>query len=89
MGGMETGYVCIEKLRPRTTSPNHSVRLSMFYFPLIFYNTWVVTNYVERNESNCNGKPIISIELLKCFFRLFVIQMIRSEKQNYFLGYVG
>ena len=87
--GIETSYACIEKLRPRTTSPNHSVRLLMFYFPLIFYNTWIVTNCIARDESNCNNKPIISIELLKCFFRLFVIQMIRNEKQNYFLEYVG
>ena len=87
--GIETGYACIEKLRPRTTSPNHSVRLLMFYFPLIFYNTWIVTNCIKRDESNSNGKPIIPIELLKCFFRLFVIQMIRNEKQEYFLEYVG
>lgn len=87
--GIETGYACIEKLRPRTTSPNHSVRLLMFYFPLIFYNTWIITNCVQRDESKYNGKPIIPIELLKCFFRLFVIQMIRNEKQNYFLEYVG
>ncbi len=87
--GIETGYACIEKVRPRTTSPNHSVRLLMFYFPLIFYNTWIVTNYIIKDESNCNGKPTISIELLKCFFRLFVVQMIRNEKQDYFLEFVG
>ena len=87
--GIETGYACIEKLRPRTTSPNHSVRLLMFYFPLIFYNTWVVTNCIVEDESKYNSKPIISIEILKCFFRLFIIQMIRNEKENYFLEYVG
>lgn len=87
--GIETGYACIEKLRPRTTSPNHSVRLLMFYFPLIFYNTWVITNCIVEDKSKYNSKPIISIEILKCFFRLFIIQMIRDEKQNYFLEYVG
>lgn len=87
--GIETGYACIEKLRPRTTSPNHSVRLLMFYFPLIFYNTWIITNCIIQDESRHDGKPIIPIELLKCFFRLFVIQMIRNEKQDYFLEYVG
>lgn len=87
--GIETSYACIEKLRPRTTSPNHSVRLMMFYFPLIFYNTWIITNWITRDKSNYNYKPTIPIELLKCFFRLFVIQMIRNEKQNYFLEYVG
>ena len=87
--GIETGYACVEELRPRTTSPNHSVRLLMFYFPLIFYNAWVMTNCVLQDEPDANCKPIISIEMLKCFFRLFVIQMIRNEKENYFLEYVG
>ena len=49
-------------------------------FPRDVLQHMVVINYIIDGKSKNNGKSAIIMELLKCFFRLFVIQMIINEK---------
>ena len=36
--GIETGYACMERVRPRTSSRNDSIRILLMYLPLVVYN---------------------------------------------------
>lgn len=85
--GIETGYVGVEKFRPRTTSRNHSIRLLYFYYSLILFNAWIIANrHAAKDLSHIDTKPVISIELLKGIFRIMIIKNIQgNDNQNYFL----
>lgn len=84
--GIETGYACIGRFRPKTTSSNQSIRLLYFYYSLILYNAWIITNLIISEESDIqNYKPIISIETLKYFFVKMIVYYFRNNKNNYFL----
>ncbi len=84
--GIETGYACVRRFRPKTTSSNQSIRLLYFYYSLILYNAWIIANLIISEEScTKNHKPIISIEILKYFFVKMIIHYFRNNKNNYFL----
>ncbi len=84
--GIETGYACVGRFRPKTTSSNQSIRLLYFYYSLILYNAWIIANLIISEETNVkNYKPIISIEILKYFFVKIIIHYLRNNKNNYFL----
>ena len=84
--GIETGYSCVGRFRPKTTSSNQSIRLLYFYYSLILYNVWIIANLIISEESCAkNHKPIISIEILKYFFVKIIIHYFRNNKNNYFL----
>ena len=42
--GIETGYACMERARPRTFSRNDSIRILLVYLPLVIYNAWIMEN---------------------------------------------
>jgi putative transposase len=45
--GIETGYrLKAQDFRPRTTSRNYTVRLFYFFFTVMLYNLWVLTNII-------------------------------------------
>ena len=84
--GIETGYACVGRFRPKTTSSNQSIRLLYFYYSLILYNAWIIANLIISEECGVqNHKPIISIEILKYFFVKIIIHYFRNNKNNYFL----
>lgn len=84
--GIETGYACVGRFRPKTTSSNQSIRLLYFYYSLILYNAWIIANLIISEEYDVpNYKPIISIEILKYFFVKIIIEYFRNNKINYFL----
>lgn len=84
--GIETGYACVGRFRPKTTSSNQSIRLLYFYYSLILYNAWIIANLIISEESCVrNHKPIISIEILKCFFVKIIVDYFRNQKKNYYL----
>lgn len=75
--GIETGYVGIERLRARTTSRNHSLRLLYFYYSLILYNAWLLANLTLANRFEVLlplAEPIIPIQTLKVAFRLLIVE---------------
>lgn len=44
--GIETSYRVTKDFRPRTSSPNHVVRLFLFMFSVCLHNCWVLANLV-------------------------------------------
>ena len=88
--GIETGYACVEKFRPRTCSMNHCVRFLYFFYPLILFNAWIIANCTLRNNhSISHTNPIITIEILKCIFGIIIVDSFRKIKSEYYLGDVG
>ncbi len=84
--GIETGYACVGRFRPRTASPNQSTRLLYFYYSMVLYNAWIIANsFISAVSDVENYKPIISIEILKCFFVKMIIDYFRNNKDKYFL----
>ena len=84
--GIETGYACVGRFRPKTTSRNQSIRLLYFYYSLILYNAWIIANILHLQEtSEMYRKPIISIELLRYFFSRIIVQWFSNHEKNYHL----
>ena len=84
--GIETGYACVEKFRPRTCSVNPSVRFLYFFYPLILFNAWVIANCILRNDCCVNNtNPIITIEILKCIFEIIIVDFFKRIKSEYYL----
>ena len=76
--GIETGYACVGKFRPRTTSRNQSMRFMCFFYPLILFNVWIIANrMLVVNDSNC--KSTITIHLLKCFIEMIIVDWFRDR----------
>ena len=84
--GIETGYACVGKFRPRTCSVNPSVRFLYFFYPLILFNAWIIANCTLRNICSINHtNPIITIEILKCIFEIIIVDFFRRIKSEYYL----
>lgn len=84
--GIETGYACIGKFRPRTCSRNHSIRFLYFLYPLILFNAWIIANCMLRNNYSINNtNPIITIEILKCIFGIIIVDSFRKVTSEYYL----
>jgi len=88
--GIETGYACVGRFRPKTCSSNHSVRFLYFFYPLILFNAWIIANCLLRNN-HCitHTNPIITIEILKCIFGIIIVDSFRKIKSEYYLEDVG
>ena len=54
--GIETGYACMERIRPRTSSRNDSIRMLLMYLPLVIYNAWIMENYAAGACAD-GGRP--------------------------------
>ena len=57
--GIEMGYRGAEQVRPFTCSRNPSVRLVPFYFTMVLYNVWVLTNWVESGGRTVCGDAYV------------------------------
>jgi hypothetical protein len=81
--GLESGYIDVEDLRARTTSKNHTLRLLYFYYALILYNGWLLSNLILAKKFNLAPfppkEPIIHLQLMKDIFERFVIESILIE----------
>ena len=81
--GIETGYACVGKLRPRTTSPNHSARLLCFLYPLILFNCWIIANCVLGRGPD--GRPAMSIVMLKYVIGVIIREWFGGVGSDYYL----
>jgi hypothetical protein len=81
--GLESGYIDVEDLRAKTTSKNHTLRLLYFYYALILYNAWLLSNLNLARKFNVvpfpPSEPIIHLQLMKDAFERFVIESILIE----------
>jgi len=62
--GIESGYVGVEQFRSRTTSRNHALRLLYFYYALILYNAWLLTNLILAKRS-CSSTKVTAKRCLR------------------------
>lgn len=78
--GIETGYRNFGQLKPYTVSPSNSARMVMFYFSMLYYNTWVLSNALrDGNTRTVEWSPTIEIQMLKSFVIKFVEELIRER----------
>ncbi len=69
--GIESGYAGVEQLRARTTSRNHALRLTYFFYALILYNAWLLANLVlvrRFDRLALLARPMISMQTIKAVF---------------------
>jgi hypothetical protein len=73
--GIETGYAGVERLRARTTSRNHALRLLYFFYALVLYNAWLLANLIiAKRFSKILTKPIIEIGMVEATFHRLIVQ---------------
>jgi hypothetical protein len=72
--GIETGYSNLGRLRAKTTSKNHALRLLYFYYALILYNAWLLANLIiARKFSKIPKGPMIQMQVLKTTLHRVVV----------------
>ena len=64
--GIETGYRCMEQMRPHTTSKNALVRIMLFYMVVIMYNLWM-----RERECATQDRELTLDMMLSCLAMLF------------------
>jgi hypothetical protein len=80
--GIESGYVGVERLRARTTSRNHSLRLLYFYYSLILYNAWLLANLQLAKtifRLPLMTEPSIPLRLMTAVFHQLVLRSPQHE----------
>ena len=71
---IETGYRCIESMRPRTTSRQESVRVLLLFMPILLFNAWILTSYLLHRIYPDNLHTKITYKMILEFFILFVLE---------------
>ena len=86
--GIETGYACMERIRPRTSSRNDSIRMLLMYLPLVIYNAWIMENYAAGACAD-GGRPVITLRRLMSRFILIITVSVLSSRYSHYLEFVG
>ena len=86
--GIETGYACMERIRPRTSSRNDSIRMLLMYLPLVIYNAWIMENYAAGACAD-GGRPVITLRRLMFRFILIIAVSVLSSRYSHYLEFVG
>ena len=82
--GIETGYRVAKQVRPSTSSRNPSVRLVLFYFTMILYNVWAISNRIAGGGSSGGSggsggayvRPPITMYRMMATFAVSIEEMI-------------
>ena len=69
---IETGYRCIESIRPRTTSREESVRVLLLFAPIILFNAWILASHLLQGADAGKAKTKMTINMVLEFFMLLV-----------------
>ena len=70
---IETGYRCIESMRPRTTSREESVRVLLLLFtPILLFNTWILASYLLQRANPGKAQTKMTFKMVLEFFLLLV-----------------
>ena len=71
---IETGYRCIESMRPRTTSKQESIRVLLLFMPILLFNAWILASYLLQRVCPDNLKTKMTYKMILEFFILFVLE---------------
>ena len=69
---IETGYRCIESMRPRTTSREESVRMLLLFTPIILFNAWILALYLLQRANPGKAQTEMTFKMVLEFFMLLV-----------------
>ena len=86
--GIETRYACMEKIRPRTSSRNDSIKMLLMHLPLVIYNAWIMENYAAGACAD-GGRPVITLRRLMSRFILIIAASVLSSRYSHYLEFVG
>ena len=64
--GIETGYMCLEQMRPHITSKNASVRIMLFYMIMIMFNLWKREEWAAQDRELTLDMLLSSLMTLVC-----------------------
>ena len=72
---IQTGYRCVESMRPRTTSREESVRVLLLLFtPIILFNAWILALHLLQRANPGKAKTKMTIKGALEFFMLPVLE---------------
>jgi len=81
--GIETGYAGVEGFRARTTSKSHTLRLLYFYYALVLYNAWLLSNLrLAKRFSKVLEAPIIGVQVLKVTVQGILIASFGEDRRK-------
>ena len=69
---IETGYRCVESMRPRTTSREESVRVLLLFAPIILFNAWILASHLLQRDNPGKAQTEMTFKMLLEFFMLLV-----------------
>ena len=70
---IETGYRCIESMRPRTTSREESVRvLLLLFMPILLFNARILASHLLQRDNPGKAQTEMTFKMLLEFFMLLV-----------------
>ena len=69
---IETGYRCVESMRPRTTSREESVRVLLLFAPIILFNAWILALHLLQRDNPGKAQTEMTFKMLLEFFMLLV-----------------
>ena len=69
---IETGYRCMESIRPRTTSREESVRVLLLFAPIILFNAWILASHLLQRANSGKAQTEMTFKIVLEFFMLLV-----------------
>ena len=69
---IETGYRCVESMRPRTTSREESVRVLLLFAPIILFNAWILASHLLQRANPGKAQTKTTFKMVLEFFMLLV-----------------
>ena len=73
---IETGYRCIEDIRPKTTSRNESVRAMLLFMPIFLFNAWILAVYLLQGVVNRSKNTGLKLKMMLEFFIVFALEKL-------------
>lgn len=74
---IETGYRCLEDIRPKTTSRNESIRVMLLFMPILLFNAWILATYLLQYDVNKLSNVGLKLKMVLDFFILFALEKTR------------
>ena len=69
---IETGYRCMESMRPRTTGKEESVRVLLLFTPILLFNAWILALHLLQKANPGKAKTEMTIKGVPESFMLLV-----------------
>ena len=69
---IETGYRCVESMRPRTASREESVRVLLLFTPILLFNAWILALHLLQRANSGKAQTKMTFKIVLEFFMLLV-----------------